>query len=112
MLIGRAGEKGTSASASRGYQRARVGASLMATSDEPGMLIESKLRAMTSQTIQHDLPCLGCGYNLRGLRGEGQCPECGLPVAESIAGDGLVVGTTRRLGRLRRGAGLGVVYVV
>ncbi|MHC5113901.1 MAG: hypothetical protein ACYTGP_05680 [Planctomycetota bacterium] len=24
--------------------------------------------------------CPGCGYSLRGLRGTGRCPECGLPI--------------------------------
>ncbi len=33
-------------------------------------------RADTSgRLVWHDLPCLGCGYNLRGLR-ESRCPEC------------------------------------
>lgn len=27
--------------------------------------------------------CLGCGYDLRGLDDDGDCPECGHPVAES-----------------------------
>jgi hypothetical protein len=39
--------------------------------------------AGTSQ-IAHDLACGGCGYNLRGLSREGQCPECGRPVGESV----------------------------
>jgi uncharacterized repeat protein (TIGR04138 family) len=33
--------------------------------------------------INEDVPCLGCGYNLRGLTLEHRCPECGRPVAES-----------------------------
>ena len=41
------------------------------------------LRAMTTAQpapiIQTDRPCLGCGYNLRGLRAGINCPECGMP---------------------------------
>jgi hypothetical protein len=31
-----------------------------------------------------DLPCQGCGYNLRGARAGGACPECGRRVGESL----------------------------
>ncbi len=31
-----------------------------------------------------DLPCLGCGYNLRGLSIRSVCPECGTPVRATI----------------------------
>lgn len=31
-----------------------------------------------------DIPCRECTYDLRGLRFEGQCPECGTPLCESI----------------------------
>lgn len=34
-------------------------------------------------TIDSDLPCRQCGYNLRGLLASGVCPECGHAVAES-----------------------------
>jgi len=33
--------------------------------------------------IDHDLPCLKCGYNLRTLLDDGQCPECGTSIHES-----------------------------
>jgi hypothetical protein len=36
------------------------------------------------QSIEHDWPCMGCGYNLRMLNREGRCPECGLEVAQSL----------------------------
>ncbi|MHC5001665.1 MAG: hypothetical protein ACYTJ0_00940 [Planctomycetota bacterium] len=34
--------------------------------------------------VVDDLACMGCGYNLRGLAASGRCPECALPVAESL----------------------------
>jgi uncharacterized repeat protein (TIGR04138 family) len=37
-------------------------------------------------TIDGDLPCLECGYNLRSLASDGRCPECGLEVADSVVG--------------------------
>lgn len=30
--------------------------------------------------IGEDLPCRGCGYNLKGLVASGKCPECGRPI--------------------------------
>jgi 2-amino-4-hydroxy-6-hydroxymethyldihydropteridine diphosphokinase len=32
----------------------------------------------------HDLPCAGCGYNLRGLTARHDCPECGAAVSDSL----------------------------
>ncbi len=37
----------------------------------------------SADTIEHDLTCTACGYNLRGLEIVGTCPECNAPVAES-----------------------------
>lgn len=34
--------------------------------------------------LDHDLTCVTCGYNLRGLRRDGRCPECGGTIARSI----------------------------
>ena len=39
--------------------------------------------------IACDVPCQRCGYNLRGLRREGRCPECGGPVKVSLLGERL-----------------------
>lgn len=36
-------------------------------------------------TLQHDIPCHRCGYDLRGLRGDGLCPECGAAIDDSVA---------------------------
>ncbi len=38
-------------------------------------------------TIDHDLSCMICGYNLRGLQTGGACPECGTDIARSRQGD-------------------------
>ncbi len=35
-------------------------------------------------SISEDLMCLSCGYNLRGLARRGDCPECGLPITQTI----------------------------
>lgn len=37
-----------------------------------------------SVTIPSDLACVGCEYNLRGLSSAGRCPECGLPVSDTL----------------------------
>ena len=37
--------------------------------------------------VDIDLPCSGCGYNLRTSRHDGVCTECGLPVARSLGRD-------------------------
>lgn len=37
--------------------------------------------------IAADTPCVICGYNLRGLRHGGRCPECGSPINRSVYGD-------------------------
>ena len=35
--------------------------------------------------IERDTPCPGCGYNLRGLRLDGRCPECGRAAIDTFA---------------------------
>ena len=34
--------------------------------------------------LEYDRVCLGCGYNLRGLSVEGECPECGMAVGSTL----------------------------
>jgi hypothetical protein len=34
--------------------------------------------------IPADVPCVGCGYNLRGLHPAGRCPECGAAIVPSL----------------------------
>lgn len=42
---------------------------------------------MNFNTLKEDIFCLSCGYNLRGLRSNGKCPECGAEVEETITAD-------------------------
>ena len=47
-----------------------------------GSMDESRpelVRALEVFVAERDVPCPGCGYNLRGLEGS-RCPECGLEV--------------------------------
>ncbi len=44
-------------------------------------------RALPVETIEVDTACLHCGYNLRGLRADGRCPECGSPIGRSVLGN-------------------------
>ena len=37
-----------------------------------------------SRTLERDIPCAACDYNLHGLRSDGKCPECGEPVEVSL----------------------------
>jgi hypothetical protein len=37
-----------------------------------------------NSTLDKDVACVACGYNLRGLRPDGRCPECGRAVADSL----------------------------
>jgi hypothetical protein len=34
--------------------------------------------------VDADVPCFRCGYNVRGLPADGQCPECAAPIDESV----------------------------
>lgn len=42
------------------------------------------LVAQYGPTVDVDLPCVDCGYNLRTLAADAQCPECKAPVAASL----------------------------
>lgn len=43
----------------------------------------------TGENLAHDLPCVRCGYNLRGLSPDGRCPECGADVCASLVDPGI-----------------------
>ncbi len=60
----------------------------------------------TSKQINHDLPCLHCGYNLRGMAADKRCPECGMEVGRSLRGDQLRYSDPRWVRTIARGANL------
>jgi hypothetical protein len=59
----------------------------------------------SSEPIGTDTPCRRCGYNLRGLLADGQCPECGTLVRLSLRKDLLEHSDPAWLDSLRRGVG-------
>ncbi len=62
--------------------------------------------------IAEDLPCLRCGYNLRGLGSEAACPECASAVGRSIQGDLLRFCNPDWLARLAKGLLLIIIGVL
>jgi hypothetical protein len=50
--------------------------------------------------IDHDLMCMSCGYNLRGLSPDGRCPECGSLIVATINGGRPPLPLYYRLARL------------
>lgn len=64
----------------------------------------AKIPAPAPEQVAGDLPCRRCSYNLRGLRREGDCPECGTPIALSLQGDLLRFADPSWLRRVRLGA--------
>ena len=63
--------------------------------------------------IDRTVPCVGCGYNLRGVDAAGTCPECGRPAADSLSPNRLALADPAWLGRVVRGLdtiALGLVF--
>ena len=50
-----------------------------------------------------DVPCLNCGYNLRGLSPTSRCPECSALVQRSLQGNLLIYSSADYLNSLYRG---------
>ncbi len=57
-------------------------------------------------TVDRDLPCLRCGYNLRGLDTSGQCPTCGEAIAPTVRGDWMATADPRWRERLAIGCAI------
>lgn len=57
-------------------------------------------------TLETDLACLRCGYNLRGLTTAGACPECGLQIERTLHGRYLCYSTPEFIRSLSLGIGL------
>ncbi|MCG3125283.1 MAG: hypothetical protein CHACPFDD_00100 [Phycisphaerae bacterium] len=63
-------------------------------------------------SINQDITCKKCGYNLRGLRENGLCPECATPVGRSVTGDLLRFADPAWVGRVAFGLNLIVLGIV
>ena len=61
--------------------------------------------------IAGDLACLRCGYNLRLLRPESFCPECGIGVDRTVRGDLLCYSDAAWLRGVTAGLGI-VVFTI
>jgi hypothetical protein len=64
------------------------------------------LRVDGTGRIAEDVPCQECGYNLRGLAEDDQCPECAAPISRSTRRDLLRFADPRWLQRLALGSRL------
>lgn len=56
--------------------------------------------------IQSDTPCIACGYSLRGIADDTECPECGVLAVKSRLGRPLACVSTGALRWMRIGAWL------
>jgi hypothetical protein len=61
-----------------------------------------------ASTVDYDLPCAQCGYNLRTLAHASRCPECATPVAVSLAPNPMAHADPAKLRRVRAGLLLSV----
>lgn len=58
------------------------------------------------ECVNSDIPCRNCGYNLRGLREDMACPECGTAVGLSTRGDFLRFADPTWVDLIARGAAI------
>ncbi|MCG3124141.1 MAG: hypothetical protein GIKADHBN_02584 [Phycisphaerales bacterium] len=60
----------------------------------------------TAALVEGDRACVKCSYNLRGLRVDGRCPECGHAVADSLRGTLLEFAAPEYVARVNSGLSL------
>ena len=60
-------------------------------------------RPLSTATLEADVPCAKCDYNLRGLLSDGRCPECGEPIASSLRPDRLLFANPKWLSTIALG---------
>ena len=71
----------------------------------------SKPERKSSAKPPDEILCIRCGYNLRGLASDGQCPECGTPIERSRRGNILAAADSAWLAGLCRGLTLVIAAV-
>lgn len=70
---------------------------------EPGADDGPQRIAAAERLASKDVPCLRCGYNLRGLKPEGVCPECGATIQRSLHGNLLIYSAPQYVTTLHAG---------
>ncbi|MBK8268183.1 MAG: hypothetical protein IPK83_07695 [Planctomycetes bacterium] len=63
------------------------------------------------QVVEDDRMCVRCGYNLRTLLLDSNCPECAAPVSNSFLSDELEFSHPEWVNWLARGVGMGCIGV-
>lgn len=58
----------------------------------------------TSAVVKQGATCLGCSYDLGGLNNSGACPECGMPIIQSLRGNSLQYADPEWFQKLVRGS--------
>ncbi|MEC9373352.1 MAG: hypothetical protein VYC34_05880 [Planctomycetota bacterium] len=64
-----------------------------------------------AEPLNRDVPCISCGYNLRGMAPASTCPECNAPVEDSLRGDIQRLGV-HAIRRIRLGLALAAAALV
>ncbi len=59
-----------------------------------------------SETVKQTVYCINCGIDLRGNQVDGICPDCQVPVADSVLPDEVLQTTPAQIGRLYDASGL------
>jgi hypothetical protein len=70
---------------------------------------DARAQAEPPSLAPRGIACNGCAFNLAGLPRSGRCPECGTPIALSLAGGGIANDADDYVRTLRRGCSLLVV---